>query len=197
MTKPERWTGALRTLDDMLADELQELAASPEADDLLALVLRATAVLAREGDQRTLARIGSVLAAASVVLKRGEDRSFGVLFLASRAILTRAAVGVKRNLVRFTIDELLFALGTERAEHRATRLSLDDLDGHMLELRAERTRLETDNALLRKQLVRLEGVENERDAAVIERDVACAKLRDNGIPAPRARANESAMESAP
>jgi len=157
----------MRTLDDMLADELQELAASPEADDLLALVLRDAAFLAREGDQRTLARIGSVLAAASLVLQRGEDRSFGLLFRASRAILTRAAVGVKRNMVRFTIDELLFALGTERAEHRATRLTLDELE------------------------TELEGVENERDAAVVERDVARAKLREIGSPAQRARAHES------
>ena len=187
----------MRTLDDMLADELQELAASSEADELLAIVLRAAAILARDGDQRTLARIGSVLSAAAIVLQRGEDRSFGLLFRASRAILTRAAVGVRGNLVRFTVDELVFSLGAERAEHRAARLSLDLLDGQVLALRADRTRLETDNARLREQLLRLEGVENERDAAVIERDVACAKLRDNGIPAPRARANESAMESAP
>ena len=59
-----------------------------------------------------------------------------------------------------------------RAEHRAAQLSLDELHGHVLTLRADRVRLETDNLRLREQLVRLEGVENERDAAIVERDVA-------------------------
>jgi hypothetical protein len=176
----------MRTLDEMLAAELHELAKSPEADDLLALVLRAAAVLSRDGEQRALTRIGAVLGAAAVVLQRGEDRSFGLLFRASRAILNRAAVGVRQNLVRFTIDELLLSLGAERAEHRAARLSLDDLEVHVLNLRGDRARLEGDNARLRAQLSRLEDAENARDAAVVERDVARAHLRDAGIPAHRA-----------
>ena len=98
--------------------------------------------------------------------------------------------------MRFTIDELLLSLGAERAEHRAARLSLDDLEVHVLNLRGDCARLEGDNARLRAQLLRLEDVENERDAAVIERDVARARLRDAGSPAHHAPVGETVPASA-
>lgn len=160
-------------MDRALADELRALeqVARDMGHDVLGDALLAASALAHQADHGTLARIGGLLSVAALT----DGPTFSLLFAASRAIVHRISVSPAQALRRYLVDEVVTALGRKTLELDAAHNVFDAEMKRGSELRAA---LVADAARLRS---RAEGAEDVRDAVIIERDVALARLREAGL----------------
>ena len=160
----------LMTLLALLAVELKALADEAAANNDLIVrdTLLGLATLARiPGEERTLVRAGAWLSAGAALLERGSDPGAALLYRASQAIAQKLAITAKGDLPGLVLEETVYALGMERAQHLAARRGLETLTQDLRTLRSERDAMQG----------AFDKMEDERDALVVERDGLVAQLK--------------------
>ena len=160
----------LLTLLALLAVELKALAdEAAAANDLIVRdTLLGLATLARiPGEERTLVRAGAWLSAGAALLERSSDPGAALLYRASQAIAQKLAITAKGDLPGLVLEETVYALGMERAQHLAARRGLETLTQDLRTLRSERDAMQG----------AFDKMEDERDALVVERDSLVAQLK--------------------